>query len=84
MSLGKELIDGTPHKKKSWPSRTCWCQAETVRKAIKAGRADDWSELVKSDKVNPWMMVKLKESEHEVRQDDDQRKSIVQQIMHKR
>ena len=33
----------------------------TVPKAIQAGRADDWSELVKSDELNPWMMVKLKE-----------------------
>ena len=54
-----------------------------VRKAIKAGRADDWSEVMKSDELNPWTMAKLKESYFEAKQDDDQRKSVVQQIKQK-
>ena len=38
-----------------------------VRRAIKAGWADDWSELVKSEELQPWMMAKLKESHHQAR-----------------
>ena len=33
-----------------------------VRKTIKAGWTDDWSELMKSVETSPWMMVKLKEN----------------------
>ena len=33
----------------------------TVRQAIKAGREDDWSEVVESVEVNPWMTAKLKQ-----------------------
>ena len=33
-----------------------------VREAIKAGRTDDWSELMKSDELNPSVMANLKES----------------------
>ena len=54
-----------------------------VRRAIRAGRSDNWSELMKSDELNPWMMAKLQESYHQARQEDDQRKSIVQQVMQK-
>ena len=54
-----------------------------VRKAIKAYRADDWSELMKSDEPNPWMMAKLKEICYQARQEDDQLKSFVQQIKQK-
>ena len=32
-----------------------------VRRAIKAGRADDGTELLRSDELNPWEMAKLKE-----------------------
>ena len=32
-----------------------------VRNAVKAGLADDWSELTRSEELNPWMMAKLKE-----------------------
>ena len=55
----------------------------TVRKVIEADRADEWSELMNSVEINRWMMVKLKESCYQAKQDDDQRKSIVQQIMQK-
>ena len=51
-----------------------------VRRATKARRADDGTELLRSDELNPWMTAKLM-SCCEVRQDDDQRKSIVQQNM---
>ena len=54
-----------------------------ARSAIKAGRADDGSELMNSDELNPWMMAKLKESYYQAKQDDDQRKSSVQQMMQK-
>ena len=52
-----------------------------VRKAVKAGRADEWSELMKSDEFTPWMMTKLQESCYQAKQDDDQRKSVARQIM---
>ena len=54
-----------------------------VQTAIKAGRADDRSELTKSDELNPWMMAKLKESYCQAKHEDDQRKSRVQQMMQK-
>ena len=54
-----------------------------VRRAMKAGRVHDWSEVMKSEELNPCTMAKLKESHIQVRQDDDQRKSVVQQIMQK-
>ena len=52
-----------------------------VRKAVKAGLADDWSELIRHEELNPWMVANLKESFHQARQEDDQRKSIVQKVM---
>ena len=51
-----------------------------VRKAIKAGRADDWSPLMNIDEVNPWMMEKLKKSDYQARQEDDQGHSLVQHV----
>ena len=54
-----------------------------VRRAMKVGKEDHWSELWKSSEFNSWTRAKLQECYHEVRQDDDQRKSIVQQIMWK-
>ena len=55
-----------------------------VRKAIKAGLADDWLELMMGEDVNPSMMTTLKESHYQARQDDDQRKSTVQKVTQKR
>ena len=52
-----------------------------VRAAFKAELAD-WSELMRSGELNPWMMAKLEESYHQARQ-DDQRQSIVQKVMQK-
>ena len=48
-----------------------------VPRAIRAGRADDWSEALKSDELNPWTRV------NEVRQDEDQHRSTVQRLMPK-
>ena len=42
-----------------------------VRRAVNAGRADDWSELMKSEELNPWMIAKLKASYGQATQDDD-------------
>ena len=47
-----------------------------VRRSIKARRADDRSELMKSDELNPWMMAKLKGSCYRAKQGDDQRKNL--------
>ena len=55
----------------------------TVRKAVNAGWADDWSELMKSEEVNPWVMTKLRKSYYQAGQEDDQRKGIVQKVMQK-
>ena len=49
-------------------------------KRHKAGWVDDGWERMKSDELNPWMTAKLKERYHQAKQEDDQRKSIVQQI----
>ena len=48
-----------------------------VRRAMKAGKANDWSELLKSKELNLWTRVKIQECYHEVR------KSIVQQALQK-
>ena len=44
---------------------------------IKAG---DWADLVISDKLTAWTSKKLRECYSEVEQEDEERKSIVQQI----
>ena len=49
-----------------------------VRHAMKAGEDHDWSELLKIKDLNVWTRVKIQECDHEVRQEDDQRRSIVQ------
>ena len=54
-----------------------------VRRAMKAGGENDWSELLKSNDLNAWTRVKIQECFHEVRLEDDQRKSMVQQILQK-
>ena len=54
-----------------------------VRRSMKVGKEDRWSELWKSSEFNSWTRAKLQECYHEVRQDDDQRKTIAQQIMWK-
>ena len=41
---------------------------------------DDWSEQTRSEGLNSWMMAKLKESCKQARQEDGQRKSIVQKV----
>ena len=51
--------------------------------AMKTGEEHDLSELVNSKGLNAWTRVKIHECHHEVRQEDDQRKSVVQQILQK-
>ena len=51
-----------------------------IRQAIETGKAGDWSELVKSVRLSAWTSAKLQECCSEVKQEDDERKSIVQQI----
>ena len=43
-------------------------------------QGDDWSELTRSEELNPWMMAKSRERYDQARQEDDQRKSIVQRV----
>ena len=53
----------------------------SVRKAVTAALADDWSDLTEKEELNPWMMAKLKNSVFQARQEADQRKSSVQQVL---
>ena len=64
-SLGHARINETPHKEEQALLRESRSMPVTdimVWKATKAGRADDWLELelMKSDELNSWMMVKLR------------------------
>ena len=82
--LGKEWLEVYPHKGESalWrESGDMRLPGVTVRKAVKAGLAHDWWELVRSEEVTPQIMAKLKKSNIQARQDDDQRRSIVQKVM---
>ena len=52
-----------------------------IPQAMKAGRAGDGSELFNSEDLNAWTRVQTQEFYHEVRQEDDERKSIAKQIL---
>ena len=54
-----------------------------IRPAIQAGKARDWSEWLKSDKLNAWTSAELQKCHSEVKQEDDEQESIVQQILQK-
>ena len=47
------------------------------------GQADGWSETLDNDELNSWTVAKLKKSHYQARQEDDQRKSIVQRVVTK-
>ena len=54
-------------------------------KEMYANQLEDAAAALRLGKrVSPWMLAQRKESYCQARQEDDQRKSIVQQIMHKR
>ena len=44
---------------------------------------NDWSDLMRSEELDPWMMEKLWESYYQARQENDPRKSIAQKVMKK-
>ena len=48
-----------------------------VRTEVKARLADEWSELIRSKELGPWIMATLEESYYQARQTDDQRIRIV-------
>ena len=50
---------------------------------MKAGEENDWPELLKSRDLNAWTREKIQECHRDVRQEDDQQQSIVQQILQK-
>ena len=54
-----------------------------VLRVVKAALVDDWSELMRNEELNPWMMAKVKESYNQARQEDDQRQSTVKTVMQK-
>ena len=61
-SSGTEIgPDESPHKEELALIRARICMG-MVRKAIKAGVEDKWSEVTRSEELNPWMRTKLKES----------------------
>ena len=66
-SLGWNFVQGT------------FCSECMARKKKK----QHWSELVKRIHLDAWTRVKIQECYHEVRQEGDQRRSIVQQVMQK-
>ena len=79
LNLGKRWTQGSPCKGELGllrESDSLHLPGPTVRGAIRAGRADDRWELIRVMSLR----AKLQEYSHEVKQDDDQRKSIVQQI----
>ena len=84
LQLGESCTDEAPYKEElalSRESDSLHLAGTMVRRAMKAGKEDDLSELLKSSELNPVTRVKLLECTYEVRHDDHQRKSIVQQIM---
>ena len=50
---------------------------------ISAGKAGDWADLLKSDRLNAWTSAKLRECYSGVEQEDQERKSVVQKILQK-
>ena len=86
LSVDNEWLNESPRKVDVallQESRNMQCPGMMVRRAVKAGLADDWSELTRSEELNPWKMAKLKESYYQARQEDEQRKSIVQKVLQK-
>ena len=69
--------------RRSFASSDMRLDGTLIRQASKAGKAGDWSELPESDRLNAWTSAKLQECSNEVKQDDDERKKIVQQILQK-
>ena len=68
MSLGQEWLDETPPEEGALfvagENMNMLLPSIMVRRAIKAGRVDDWLELMRIAELNHWMMAKLKESYH--------------------
>ena len=75
LSLGKEW-PGTLEFALLRESKDMRLPGMTARRAIKAGREDDWSQWMMSVEVNLWMMEKLKECYYQAKQQDDQRRCI--------
>ena len=80
---------------KSWPEESAYkeelellrvssgmrLEGTMIPEAMKAGTAGDWSVWLKTDKLDAWTRVKIQEFCNEAKQEDDERKSIVQQIL---
>ena len=87
LKLGKSESKESPCKEElvlQWESDRVYLAGTVVRSAMEAGKEDDWPELSESGEINPPTEAKLQECYHEVKQDDDQRNSIVLQILQKR
>ena len=54
-----------------------------MRQAYEAGKAGEWSEFPRNDRLCAWSSVKLRESCNEAEQADEDRKSIAQLILQK-
>ena len=81
---GQRWAEASPHKAGLallQVSNTLHLTDMMVRKAIKAGPTDDWSELTRREELNVWMMAELKGSHYRTRQEDDQRQSVVRRVL---
>ena len=70
--LGKEWLETSQYKEALALLR----EEQGPAAAGQTGAEGDWSELMMSNQRDPW--AKLKDSCYQARQEDDQRKSIVQ------
>ena len=75
LKLGKSWTEESPYKEELAllrESDSLHLAGTKVRRSVKVGKEDDWSELWKSSEFNPWTRAKLQECYFEVWQDDDQ------------
>ena len=81
LKFGKRWTEQSPYKEGvdlHRGSGSLHLAGTMIRRAMKAGTKDDWSELTRNDELNPWTRVKLQERHLAVEQDDDQHRGIIQ------
>ena len=97
--VGRSDERGAVGDKKSWQHESLYKEVEFLRvssdlrldgtlrrqatQVAKAAKADDWTDLVESDRLNTWTSAKQRECHSEMDQEDEERKTIVQQILQK-
>ena len=85
VSLTKEWPETSTYKEEFalLRKRKAWAAEQDGATRDQSGREGRLVRTRRRAEVNRWMMVKLKERHYEAKQDDDQRRNAVQQIMHK-